>query len=72
MEHDLRTPFAGIGGIAEVLYSVYSKKHPDLENYFKIMVESCSQWQEIHNRIFDAIDNVQQKNKIESFLFKMK
>ena len=52
MEHDLRTPFAGIGGIAEVLYSVYSKKHPDLENYFKIMVESCSQWQEIHNTRF--------------------
>ncbi len=66
MEHDLRTPFAGIGGVADLLYSMYSEKYPELHELLKIMTQSCIQWQEVHNRIFDALD-VQQTLKIECF-----
>lgn len=66
MEHDLRTPFAGIGGVADLLQSVYSDKYPELKEFFEIMTKSCSQWQEIHNRIFDALD-LEQELKIEKF-----
>ena len=64
MEHDLRTPFSGIGGMAVMLSAVYSEKHSELADFFKIMLESCTQWQQIHNRIFDALDT-QQPIKIE-------
>lgn len=66
MEHDLRTPFAGIGGVADLLHSMYAEKYPELKELFGIMTKSCTQWQEIHNRIFDALD-LQQTLKIESF-----
>lgn len=66
MEHDLRTPFSGIGGVADLLYSVYSAKYPDLKELLEILVKSCNQWQTIHNRIFDALD-LQQDLKIEEF-----
>ena len=66
MEHDLRTPFAGIGGVADLLNSVYSEKYPELKELFKVLVNSCNQWQAIHNRIFDALD-LQQHLKIETF-----
>src|SRR3990167_4606960 len=56
MEHDLRTPFSGIGGIADLLNSCYADKYPELKEFFAIMTKSCTQWQEIHNRIFDALD----------------
>ncbi|MBA2655448.1 MAG: PAS domain-containing protein [Tatlockia sp.] len=66
MEHDLRTPFVGIGGIADLLYSLYSSKYPELKELLQILVKSCSQWQIIHNRIFEALD-LQQDIKIEPF-----
>lgn len=66
MEHDLRTPFAGIGGVADLLHSVYSEKYPELKTLFEVLVNSCNQWQTIHNRIFDALD-LQQNLKIETF-----
>src|SRR3990167_4753502 len=66
MEHDLRTPFSGIGGIADLLNSCYADKYPELKEFFAIMTKSCTQWQEIHNRIFDALD-LGQELKIESF-----
>jgi two-component system, OmpR family, aerobic respiration control sensor histidine kinase ArcB len=66
MEHDLRTPFAGIGGIADLLNSVYSEKYPELKELFGMLVKSCNQWQHVHNRIFDALDTKQEIN-IESF-----
>lgn len=59
MEHDLRTPFAGIGGVAGVLDSLYAETYPELKDLFKILVTSCTQWENIHNRIFDAIDTEQ-------------
>ena len=55
MEHDLRTPFSGIGGIANLLHSMYSTKYPELSEYFELMVRSCAQWEAIHNRIFDVL-----------------
>ena len=66
MEHDLRTPFAGIGGVADLLHSIYSEKYPELKDLFKILVKSCFEWQVIHNRIFDALD-LKQDIKVESF-----
>lgn len=66
MEHDLRTPFAGIGGIADLLYSAYSDQYPELKELFEILVNSCAEWQNIHNRIFDALD-MQQDIQIERF-----
>lgn len=59
MEHDLRTPFAGIGGVAGLLDSMYSDIYPELKELFKILVQSCAQWENIHNRIFDVIDTPQ-------------
>lgn len=66
MEHDLRTPFAGIGGVADLLHSMYAEKYPELKELFEIMTKSCSKWQEIHNRIFDALD-LGQELKVERF-----
>lgn len=66
MEHDLRTPFAGIGGIAGVLDSMYSEKYPELKDLFKILVQSCTQWENIHNQIFDVIET-QKTINIECF-----
>lgn len=66
MEHDLRTPFSGIGGVADLLYTMYSEKYPELKELFELMTKSCAQWQEIHNRIFDALD-LQQQLKVDRF-----
>jgi two-component system, CAI-1 autoinducer sensor kinase/phosphatase CqsS len=66
MEHDLRTPFAGIGGVAGLLNSMYADSYPELKDLFKILVQSCTQWENIHNQIFDAIET-QQAIKIERF-----
>ncbi len=66
MEHDLRTPFSGIGGIANLLHSLYKDKYPEIKNWLEIMVKSCGKWEAIHNRIFDALATHQQL-KIETF-----
>jgi two-component system aerobic respiration control sensor histidine kinase ArcB len=66
MEHDLRTPFSGIGGIANLLYSLYQEKYPELKKWLELMVTSCSQWENIHNRIFD-VHSTKQPLKIEPF-----
>lgn len=66
MEHDLRTPFAGIGGVAGLLDSMYADSYPELKDLFKILVQSCTQWENIHNQIFDVIET-QQTLKIEHF-----
>lgn len=66
MEHDLRTPFSGIGGIANLLYSLYQEKYPELKQWLEIMVTSCAQWEKIHDRIFDVL-SAQQPIKIEPF-----
>ena len=66
MEHDLRTPFAGIGGVADLLHALFSEKYPELKELLGILVKSCNQWQAIHNRIFDALD-LQEGLKIEKF-----
>ena len=66
MEHDLRTPFVGIGGVADLLHALYSEKYPELKEFLEILVKSCNQWQAIHNRIFDALD-LQEGLKVEEF-----
>lgn len=55
MEHDLRTPLSGIGGIANLLYAQYKDKYPELSPWLELMIKSCSQWEKIHNRIFDVL-----------------
>ncbi|MBA2650642.1 MAG: HAMP domain-containing histidine kinase [Tatlockia sp.] len=55
MEHDLRTPFSGIHGIASFLYEL--ETDPSKTEYLKLMIESCSQWENIHNRILAALLN---------------
>lgn len=55
MEHDLRTPFSGIHGIASYLYE--SETDPLKTEYLKLMIESCTQWENIHNRILAALLN---------------
>lgn len=56
MQHDLRTPFSGIGGMASVLYAMSEEKYPEFSELLKIMINSCEQWQSVHNRIFDVFD----------------
>lgn len=55
MEHDLRTPFSGIHGIASYLYE--SETDPSKIEFLKLMIESCTQWENIHNRILAALLN---------------
>jgi PAS domain S-box-containing protein len=56
MEHDLRTPFSGIRGIADLLYSQYANKYPELSGLLEIMIKSCIQWENIINHIFAVMD----------------
>ncbi|MCX7114517.1 MAG: PAS domain-containing protein [Gammaproteobacteria bacterium] len=53
MEHDLRTPFTGIRGVASLLYE--SETDPEKKSLMEIMMQSCQQWETVHNRIFDAL-----------------
>lgn len=55
MQHDLRTPFTGIGGMANVLYAMSEEKYPEFSEFIKIMIKSCEQWENIHHRIFDVL-----------------
>ena len=55
MEHDLRTPFSGIGGIANMLHDIYAIKYPEMAELLQLMIQSCTQWEMIHNRIFDVL-----------------
>lgn len=55
MQHDLRTPFSGIGGMAQVLYAICKDNYPELMPYLEIMIKSCTQWENVHNRIFDVL-----------------
>lgn len=53
MEHDLRTPFSGIGGIANILYA--SEIDPSKKALLELMVNSCKQWENVHHRILDSL-----------------
>lgn len=55
MEHDLRTPFNGIGGIANVLYALSEEKYPEFRELLQTMTKSCEQWEMVHQRIFDVL-----------------
>jgi two-component system aerobic respiration control sensor histidine kinase ArcB len=55
MQHDLRTPFAGIGGMANVLDAMSEEKYPEFREFTKIMIKSCEQWENVHHRIFDVL-----------------
>lgn len=54
MGHDLVTPFSDIGGVAEVLYTCFSDKYPELKEYFEILVKQCAACESVHKRIIDA------------------
>jgi PAS domain S-box-containing protein len=53
MEHDLRTPFAGISGIATTLYEI--EDDPEKKEMLELLVKSCSQWEETHHSILAAL-----------------
>jgi two-component system, OmpR family, aerobic respiration control sensor histidine kinase ArcB len=53
MEHDLKTPFSGIGGIANFLYDMETDETK--KELLSLMVKSCTQWEQVHHRIFDAL-----------------
>lgn len=53
MEHDLKTPFSGIGGIANVLYDMETDETK--KELLSLMVKSCNQWEQVHQRIFGAL-----------------
>ena len=53
MEHDLKTPFSGIGGIANLLHG--SETDPSKKEFLGLMVASCAQWENVHHRIFDSL-----------------
>lgn len=55
MEHDLRTPFTGISGIANLMNITYKDKYPELQDWLNIMIKSCAQWESVHHRIFDVL-----------------
>ena len=55
MQHDLRTPFTGISGLARILYDFYSDKYPEIKEFLEQMIKSCKQWEEIHHRILQAL-----------------
>ena len=59
MEHDLRTPFTGISGIANVLYSLYKDKDANMAMLLENMLKSCEKWEAVHDRIFDVLELLQ-------------
>lgn len=61
MEHDLRTPFSGIRGVANVLQGLCEDKYPELTQWTDIMIKSCAQWEDVQNRIFNVLAAEQTK-----------
>lgn len=55
MQHDLRTPFTGINGIAQLLYTLYADENPEMKELLDLMIKSCNQWEEIHHRILQTL-----------------
>ena len=53
MEHDLRTPFVGISGIATTLYEI--EDDPEKKEMLGLLVKSCTQWEETHHHILAAL-----------------
>ena len=66
MQHDIRTPFAGISDIADLFCSVYSNKYPEIKNFSQIQRESCLQWEKVQRDLLGAIDTKQPIN-VEKF-----
>ena len=66
MQHDIRTPFAGISDIADLFRSVYSDKYPEIKSFSQIQYESCLQWEKVQNNLLGVIDTKQPIN-IEKF-----
>ena len=62
MQHDIRTPFAGIGAIADLFCTTYSSKYPEIKNFAQIQHESCLQWEKIQIELLKAIDTKQPIN----------
>ena len=62
MQHDIRTPFAGIGAIADLFCTTYSSKYPEIKNFSQIQRESCLQWEKIQIELLKAIDTKQAIN----------
>ena len=66
MQHDIRTPFAGISAVADLFRSVYSSKYPEIKSISEIQDESCMQWEKVQNNLLGVIDTKQPIN-IERF-----
>ena len=70
MGHDLITPFAGIRGSAELLYSIYAESDPVIKEWLEEMINSCGQWEAVHHRILDSINIADNALSDEQFSIK--
>lgn len=68
MEHDLRTPFAGISGIASTLYEI--EDEPEKKEMLELVVKSCAQWEKTHHLILTVL-SVKEPQIIERELFSL-
>lgn len=55
MQHDLATPFSGIHGSAEILYSLYAEKNPEIKEWVEPILTSCTQWEKVHYEILGSL-----------------
>ena len=68
MEHDLRTPFAGISGIATTLYEI--EDDPEKKEMLELLVKSCVQWEETHHCILASL-SVKEPHLINKEMFSL-
>ncbi len=57
MQHDLATPFSGIHGSADILYSLYAEKYPELSEWLEPILTSCKQWEKVHYEILNTLQH---------------
>lgn len=63
MQHDLKTPFAGISAIAMILYEMETE--PDKKSLLGDLLKSSNQWEEVHHRII-AVLSIKEPQAVHS------
>lgn len=63
MQHDLKTPFAGISAIAMILYEMETE--PDKKSLLVDLLKSSNQWEAVHQRII-AVLSIKEPHVVHS------
>lgn len=66
MGHDLKSPFIGISGMAQLLLDVYAEQYPELKDPLEEIAKGAEAWNNVHTEILNSV-NIEGNVHPESF-----